>query len=134
MQFLGKLGAIRPPCELELAFQMPNELKTLNLKVRLKVEINALGTKKLKTNQGDGPSQFTSAKRLPSCDTFSSPTGARLVAPYRKLNSNSVLNYHPHENKAGSVRASCGAPSEKPNGLGVRAQARRISTPPSFPV
>ena len=33
-----KLGAIRPPCELELAFQTPDELKILNLKLKFKGE------------------------------------------------------------------------------------------------
>ena len=59
-----KLGANWPPCELELAFQTPNELKTLELVWKLKVKINAYGTKKTEPNQNDESGHFNSAKRL----------------------------------------------------------------------
>ena len=84
-----KLGVMRPPYELELAFQTPNELKIPNFKFKSKVKAHGKG--KLEPNQNDVSDNFLSTRRL---HTGPSPcsTGARPVGP---ASQSQVKNYSP---------------------------------------
>ena len=75
-----KLGVIMPPCELELTFQTPNGLKIPNLKLKLKVKINAQGKNKLEPKQDNACDNFLLIMRLHTRPSSWS-TGVWLMAP-----------------------------------------------------